>query len=94
LLAKEPIESYLYRNYTNFLSSWLYLLGIALFMWTCLAAIFASGMRDIKQDNQFKSEIEVHIFWGIQDYDKSGLSKLDPKQIGDVEFGPWIDLNE
>lgn len=48
MLSQEPVESYLYRNYTNFISDWLILFFIAFVLWVCVAAIISAGMSDLK----------------------------------------------
>lgn len=49
MLEKEPVESYLYRSYTNFVSDWLILYVIALVLWICVAAIISSGIGDLME---------------------------------------------
>jgi hypothetical protein len=49
-------------------------------------------MSDQKQFDEFKGDIEVEVYWGIKNYDASEVPKLDPKQLGEVEFEPMIDI--
>jgi hypothetical protein len=86
MLEKEPFESYLYRNYTNFVGDWLILVVIAFVLWICVAAIISSGMSDLKQVDEFKTGIDLQFYWGISEYGKDDFSEFDHKKLGEVSF--------
>ena len=85
------MESYLYRNYTNFISDWFILFLIAFILWVCVAAIISAGMSDLKQVAEFKTGIDVQLYWGVQEY-SSSLSQFDHKQFGEVSFDSSLEV--
>jgi hypothetical protein len=62
-------------------------------MWICVAAIVSSGITDLEMADEFKSDIEVQIYWGVKGYNDSKVDSFDPQQLGLVEFDRGLDVS-
>ena len=93
MLKKEPTESWLHRNYTNFISDWLLLFVIAFILWVCVAAIISSGISDLKKIDEFKTGIDIQFYWGVEQYEVPDKAQFDHKILGEVEFDSSLDIS-
>jgi hypothetical protein len=55
LLDQEPLERYLYNNFTSLLNNWILLFVMVSVLWICVAGILSSSMGDLKTVDEFKS---------------------------------------